>query len=116
MTFGKEGTEGKKQAQFDINIGNHLFTRKAKALVFIQSRPLEESLTSSKPMDIMRHVTLLCHCLWKTPDGQQLDTALLYGAMSSEQLLGEVGWKERGLVMDTKLYPLVVRSRVCTGN
>lgn len=37
----------------------------------------------------------------------ELDTARVYAAGTSEELLGSLGWKERGLVMDTKLYPTV---------
>ena len=35
----------------------------------------------------------------------EIDTARLYGAGSSEEYLGELGWQDRGLIMDTKLYP-----------
>ncbi|KAJ5094995.1 NADP-dependent oxidoreductase domain-containing protein [Penicillium argentinense] len=36
---------------------------------------------------------------------KEIDTARLYGAGSSESLLADARWKERGLVMETKLYP-----------
>lgn len=35
----------------------------------------------------------------------ELDTARVYTAGTSEELLGELGWQKRGLVMETKLYP-----------
>ncbi|KAI1377273.1 Aldo/keto reductase [Hypoxylon crocopeplum] len=35
----------------------------------------------------------------------EVDTARLYGAGSSEEYLGKTNWQARGLVMDTKLYP-----------
>ena len=41
--------------------------------------------------------------------GCQLDTARTYAAGTSEEILGEVGWQKRGLMMDTKLYPNTVR-------
>jgi aflatoxin B1 aldehyde reductase len=37
-----------------------------------------------------------------------VDTARIYGEGSSEEYLGELKWQERGLVVDTKLYPSVV--------
>ena len=39
----------------------------------------------------------------------KLDTARVYSAGTSEELLGELGWQKRGLVMETKLYPNAVR-------
>jgi aflatoxin B1 aldehyde reductase len=35
----------------------------------------------------------------------EIDTARLYGSGSTEQILAELGWQKRGIVMDTKLYP-----------
>ncbi|GAA5931445.1 hypothetical protein JCM1841_001670 [Sporobolomyces salmonicolor] len=35
----------------------------------------------------------------------EVDTAVMYGEGTSEEYLGELEWKKRGLVMDTKLYP-----------
>lgn len=35
----------------------------------------------------------------------EVDTARIYGAGSSEEMLADVDWQARGLVMDTKLYP-----------
>lgn len=35
----------------------------------------------------------------------EIDTARFYGAGSSETMLGELDWKKRGIVMDTKYYP-----------
>ncbi|GAA5910076.1 hypothetical protein JCM5296_007013 [Sporobolomyces johnsonii] len=35
----------------------------------------------------------------------EVDTAIVYGEGTSEEYLGELEWKKRGLVMDTKLYP-----------
>lgn len=40
----------------------------------------------------------------------QLDTARVYCAGTSEEMLGDLDWKKRGLVMDTKLYPTAVSS------
>lgn len=42
----------------------------------------------------------------------EIDTARTYGGGSSEQYLGELQWKERGLIMDTKLSP---RSHLFSG-
>lgn len=38
----------------------------------------------------------------------QIDTAKTYSQGTSEVLLGKINWKERGLAMDTKLYPNAV--------
>ncbi|KAJ7037906.1 NADP-dependent oxidoreductase domain-containing protein [Mycena alexandri] len=35
----------------------------------------------------------------------EVDTARIYGGGSSEEHLGAIGWQERGLKVDTKLYP-----------
>jgi aflatoxin B1 aldehyde reductase len=35
----------------------------------------------------------------------EIDTARVYGNGTTEQLLAELGWQKRGIVMDTKLYP-----------
>ncbi|EIW65256.1 Aldo/keto reductase [Trametes versicolor FP-101664 SS1] len=35
----------------------------------------------------------------------EIDTAKTYSQGTSEELLGKINWKERGLAMDTKLYP-----------
>jgi len=35
----------------------------------------------------------------------EIDTARFYGAGSSEEFLGDLNWKKRGIVMDTKYYP-----------
>lgn len=35
----------------------------------------------------------------------EVDTARIYGAGSSEEMLADLDWQARGLVMDTKLYP-----------
>ncbi|KAH8093056.1 NADP-dependent oxidoreductase domain-containing protein, partial [Cristinia sonorae] len=40
-----------------------------------------------------------------------IDTARTYTGGSSEEFLGEVGWQQRGLKMETKLYPNVSGSR-----
>ncbi|EJD00810.1 Aldo/keto reductase [Fomitiporia mediterranea MF3/22] len=35
----------------------------------------------------------------------EVDTARFYGGGTSEEYLGKINWQNRGLVMDTKLYP-----------
>ncbi|KIW05386.1 uncharacterized protein PV09_03901 [Verruconis gallopava] len=35
----------------------------------------------------------------------EIDTARVYGNGSTEEILAELGWQKRGIVMDTKLYP-----------
>ena len=35
----------------------------------------------------------------------EIDTARVYGDGSTEELLAELDWEKRGIVMDTKLYP-----------
>lgn len=40
----------------------------------------------------------------------EVDTSRYYGSGSSEEYLGKLNWQERGIVMDTKLYPTVRRS------
>ena len=39
----------------------------------------------------------------------QVDTAFVYSGGTSEEYLGKIGWKERGLIVHTKLYPWPVR-------
>ena len=38
-----------------------------------------------------------------------VDTARVYGEGSSEEFLGTLDWQERGLKIDTKLYPTAIR-------
>lgn len=40
---------------------------------------------------------------------REVDTARFYGEGSSEALLGDLDWKKRGLIMDTKFYPTAGR-------
>ena len=40
----------------------------------------------------------------------QVDTARGYANGTSEEYLGKIDWKKRGLAMDTKLYPNAVRT------
>lgn len=40
---------------------------------------------------------------------KEIDTSRFYGSGTSEEYLAKIGWQERGLVMDTKLYPTVGR-------
>lgn len=40
---------------------------------------------------------------------KEIDSARFYGQGSSEEYLGQVHWKDRGLVMDTKYYPTIGR-------
>jgi aflatoxin B1 aldehyde reductase len=35
----------------------------------------------------------------------EIDTARIYGGGSSEEMIADLAWKERGLIVDTKLYP-----------
>lgn len=35
----------------------------------------------------------------------EVDTARFYAEGTSEEFLGELDWKKRGIVMDTKYYP-----------
>ena len=39
----------------------------------------------------------------------EIDSARTYTGGTSEEYLGKIDWKSRGLVMDTKLYPNAVR-------
>ena len=41
----------------------------------------------------------------------QVDSARTYTGGTSEEYLGKIDWKKRGLVMDTKLYPNIVSPR-----
>lgn len=40
----------------------------------------------------------------------EVDTARVYSGGSSEEYLGKINWKEKGLKLETKLYPTVNRS------
>ncbi|RPD53616.1 Aldo/keto reductase [Lentinus tigrinus ALCF2SS1-6] len=44
-------------------------------------------------------------------DLKEVDTARTYTGGTSEEYLGKINWKKRGLVMDTKLYPNVAHVR-----
>lgn len=36
----------------------------------------------------------------------EIDTARIYGDGTTEQILADIDWQKRGIVMDTKLYPV----------
>jgi aflatoxin B1 aldehyde reductase len=40
----------------------------------------------------------------------EVDTARVYGGGSSEEYLGELKWQDRGIIMETKLYPSAPRT------
>jgi aflatoxin B1 aldehyde reductase len=42
----------------------------------------------------------------------EVDSARVYGNGSTEEILGELDWQKRGLIMDTKLYPNAGRPMV----
>ena len=42
----------------------------------------------------------------------EIDTARVYTGGTSEQYLGKVNWRNRGLKLETKLYPTAVRLRL----
>jgi aflatoxin B1 aldehyde reductase len=42
----------------------------------------------------------------------EVDSARVYGNGSTEEILGELDWQKRGLIMDTKLYPNAGRAMV----
>ena len=44
---------------------------------------------------------------YKVTHYNQIDTARIYSGGTSEEYLGKIDWQKRGLVMDTKLYPIV---------
>lgn len=46
----------------------------------------------------------------------EVDAARTYCGGTNEEYLAAVGWKERGLVVDTKLYPNKVSPRTCDRN
>jgi aflatoxin B1 aldehyde reductase len=41
----------------------------------------------------------------------EIDTARTYSNGTSEEYLGKINWQERGLRLDTKLYPNTVSGR-----
>ncbi|KAJ6553968.1 Aldo/keto reductase [Mycena vulgaris] len=45
---------------------------------------------------------------------REVDTARVYAGGTSEEYLGKINWQEKGILMETKLYPYV--PKVLTGN
>lgn len=88
MTFGEEG---KEQARV-----HNLEDVKAILDVF-------QSHGHYEVCDLLSSVSVA------TNDTNQIDTARVYCGGTSEEYLGKIGWQERGLKMDTKLYPSPVR-------
>ena len=37
-----------------------------------------------------------------------MDTSRVYSGGTSEEYLSKIGWKERGLLIETKIYPTIV--------
>lgn len=48
--------------------------------------------------------------IFRSHGHREIDTARFYGEGSSEGFLGELDWRKRGLVMDTKYYPTAGRN------
>lgn len=42
----------------------------------------------------------------------EVDTARIYNDGTSEEVFGDLGWQERGFVMDTKLWPTVMTAHI----
>ena len=38
----------------------------------------------------------------------EIDTARVYSGGTSEEYLGKIDWKKKGILMETKLYPTAV--------
>ena len=106
MTFGVEGTEGvlsrllklsgllkPRRCSSPQGRGHRRYSRRL-------SGPRAYRGTSFTPQVPAAH---------RLTRALQLDTARVYSAGTSEELLGELGWQKRGLVMETKLYPNIVR-------
>jgi aflatoxin B1 aldehyde reductase len=46
--------------------------------------------------------------LFQSDGRTAIDTARVYGGSSSEEYLGSLKWRDRGLAVHTKLYPSIV--------
>ena len=88
MTFGVEGTEGTYCSQY------------------WPSRYQLMSDTGTRVSNLQDIAAILD--VFQAHGHNELDTARVYAGGTSEEVLGELGWKERGLLMETKLYPVGV--------
>lgn len=77
-------------------------------LGFTTWRMSQLSLTSFKLMATPRYGDLYPTLCWLS-SFRQIDTARAYCGGTSEEYLGKLDWQKRGLKMETKLYPTVVR-------
>ena len=111
MTFGAEGTEGTYVRAFS---GDQPCPHELLPL----EKPACTTPRMSQPFSMSSRLTVITRYA-SLPGSQrlirtvrQLDCARTYAAGTSEEILGDVGWRERGLVMGTKLYPTAVRRHV----
>ena len=109
MTFGEEGKEGKLHNCLSFRSGLN-----AKEFAINRSAGLQPEGRGSYPgripgswahrgkVDIQ--VKLVnCKC-----GSFQIDTARTYTGGTSEEYLGKIDWRGRGLKIETKLYPNIV--------
>jgi aflatoxin B1 aldehyde reductase len=87
MTFGNEGTEGARI---------HTPEGVGEILDVFQKHSHTEVSPSMLPTALDRP------SMW-----QQVDTARIYGLGTSEELLGKINHKGRGLVLETKIFPRI---------
>lgn len=89
MTFGKEGKliNLTLKDSYSHTNSNHLGTEQARVFTIADCSAI---------LDVFQQ-----------HGHNEIDTARFYGEGTSEEFLGELDWKSRGLVMDTKYYPTV---------
>ncbi|THG98238.1 hypothetical protein EW026_g3918 [Hermanssonia centrifuga] len=92
MTFGAEGKEGT----------SYLYE---SALIRAEGFLIGARVHTLKEVEAILDV-------FQAHGHSELDTARVYTGGTSEEMLGDIDWKKRGLVMETKLYPNVANARL----
>ena len=90
MTFGEEGKEGARVHDL----------KDVEAILDVFQAHGHKEVNRSR--SVIAIALLMCYEF-------KVDTAIAYCGGTSEQYLGKIGWQKRGLIMETKLYPNVVR-------
>lgn len=107
MTFGAEGKEGTSYLYESALIRAEGFLIGARVHTLKEVEAILDVFQAHGHSEVGPSISC-SHCSYLT-FVMQLDTARVYTGGTSEEMLGDIDWKKRGLVMETKLYPNVVR-------
>lgn len=96
MTFGEAGKEGKPP--LPISLCTTLYRRTTSILTPTSGARVYDTKGVEAILDV-----------FQKHGHTEIDTARVYTGGTSEEYLGKIDWRARGLKLETKLYPTAVR-------